>query len=403
MSERRAWVSKAVFLSFWVLSSWYLYIGGISMQTYTFPETFTGILIANALFAVIFMLYAGVGKGKDQLFQEAFGGACARYGISILPSLCQIGWTAVLIEVGGSALASLLQVEVGSGGYYGILTLYGVLLIFLAQGGTKRIVHLAKVTVPAIVFFLIWVGYTITDNVGLSEIVDYQPTPASPSVSRLAGVVNLFLAAFISAALVIPDVLSDLRSRRDVLAAAWVGLVPPTLLVGSVGAMLFMVSHSFDVVATLKVMSGPLFVYLLLSIDNLCGAAALFPVGLGFASCKKEATDDERDRLRVRFTQVGGVVAIGCACIGIVGVLPLWLQVLGGVLAPIIGIVIANQYIVRENYREVALHWPALVAWAMGIIASWLPSVAPVLVSMVIGGLAFVVVTRFVPEPSLQK
>ncbi len=85
------WQEKAVLLSFWIFSAWYLYIGGLLTQRLNFLESLACIIIANLALVIIFTFYAGTKKAKDILFQEAFGSCGARYIISLLPALSQIG------------------------------------------------------------------------------------------------------------------------------------------------------------------------------------------------------------------------------------------------------------------------------------------------------------------------
>src|SRR3989344_8237965 len=97
------WIGRAVLLSFWMFSAWYLYVGGLLTKSLDFPDSVLAIVIANLIFVGIFTFYAGAGKPKDVLFREAFGKNGARYFISLLPTLTQIGWYAVVVEIGGSA------------------------------------------------------------------------------------------------------------------------------------------------------------------------------------------------------------------------------------------------------------------------------------------------------------
>ncbi len=384
------WRGRAILLSFWIFSAWYLYIGGLLTQRLNFSEALTSILIANLIFVVIFTFYAGTKKAKDTLFQETFGSSGARYFISLLPALSQIGWYAVVTEIGGSALALALGLVQGTLPFRLTIFCYALFTIWIAQGGLRRIGKLSYVSIPAMVGFSLWGAYAIFHQLGFGGLLNYQPTH-SESHDLMFGIQLLF-ASFVSAAVTIPDFLHDLRSKKEIFLASLWGLIPATLWVGGLGAAFAIAGKDFNVLTTLQLLSGPLFVYVLLSVDNLCGAQAVFPVGTGLASIGKDSKDrGANERRRKLWTLVGGLLAIGLAEFGVVGKLEVWLTVLGTVFAPIIGVILANQYVVKKNFADKKLHIPALFSWLLGCVASLVTVGVPILQALLVAFLTFTV------------
>lgn len=372
-----------------MFSAWYLYIGGIATKTLGFFETLVAIAIANIVFVLIFTFYAGTNKPKDVLFKEAFGEKSARYFISFLPTLTQIGWYAVVLEIGGSALAFLLGLEKWSLAFNIVLFCYGLFTMWIASGGLSSIGKLSYASIPAMLGFTAWGAYTVFDRLGINGLLTYQP-PNVSAVSLAVGI-QILLAAFISAAVTIPDFLHDLGTKKNIFWASFWGLIPTALLVGGLGAAFAIVGKSYDVLATMQIINGPLLIYALLSIDNLCGAQAVFPVGTGFASvfCNNKDTPQQKESSRKFWTFAGGLISVGLAIIGIVGHLEVWLKILGTVFAPIIGVVLANQYIVKKDFSCKKLHLSALLAWALGCGISFIPFGVPILNSLVLSAIAF--------------
>lgn len=387
------WPERAVLLSFWKFAAWYLYVGGLVVQGLSFLETLVAILIANLTFVAIFVFYAGAKKGKDVLFQEAFGSGGAKYFISFLPVLSQIGWYAVVIEIGGTALALALGFEKGSMLLRATIVIYAFITIWIARGGLKRIGKLSYASIPAMAVFSLWAVYAVFNKLGFEDLFSYQPL-ADNSRGLLYGI-QLVTASFISAAVTIPDFLHDLRSKKEVFLASFWGLVPTTLWVGGLGAALAIIGGDYDVLVTLQIMSGPLFVYMLLSVDNLCGAQAIFPVGTGLASTYKNCQDEHlNEKRRKTWTLIGGVVSIILAEIGIVDRLEMWLTILGTVFAPIIGIVLANQYIIKRSFFGKSVHWPAFIAWAVGLATSFVSIGIPIIQALLASFITFIVIKK---------
>jgi len=370
-----------------------LYIGGLLTQRLNFTEALISILAANLIFVGLFTFYAGTNKAKDVLFQEAFGSRGARYFISLLPALSQIGWYAVVTEIGGSALALALGLTPGALLFRLIIFGYALFTIWIAQGGLRRIGKLSYVSIPAMIGFSVWGAYVIFHQLGFSGLMGYQPAHGE-SHSLVFGI-QLLIASFISAAVTIPDFLHDLRSKKDIFLASFWGLIPATLWVGGLGAAFAIVGKDFNVLTTLQLLSGPFFVYVLLSIDNLCGAQAVFPVGTGLASVSKNNEDSNLNEKRRKFwTLAGGLLAIVLAEIGIVGKLEIWLTVLGTVFAPIIGVVLANQYIVKKNFSDRKLHLPAFFSWLIGCAVSFITVGVPILQALLVASITFVVIEK---------
>src|SRR3989338_1018852 len=209
------WINRAVLLSFWLFSAWYLYIGGILTKSLSFQESLLAIAIANLAFVLIFTFYAGAKKPKDLMFREAFGNGGARYCISLLPSLTQIGWYAVVVEIGGTALALMLGLRKTNPLFYLIIFCYGLLTIWIALGGFQRMGKLSYLSTPAMLGFSLWGAYAISSRLGLDGLLNYQPV-SQVSWGVLGGI-QLLIASFISAAVTIPDFLHDLGSKKNVM------------------------------------------------------------------------------------------------------------------------------------------------------------------------------------------
>ncbi len=330
------------------------------------------------------------------MFREAFGNGGARYCISLLPSLTQIGWYAVVVEIGGTALALLFGIAKTNPLFYLVILCYGILTIWIALGGFQRMGKLSYLSTPAMLGFSIWGAYAIFSRLGTDGLFNYQP--ATQVNWSMFGGVQLLIASFISAAVTIPDFLHDLESKKSVFLASFWGLVPTALLVGGLGAAFAVVGKNYNILATLQLMSGPLFVYALLSVDNLCGAQAVFPVGTGLASIYGKEDEESREVRRKFWTIAGGLISVVLAMIGIVGKLEAWLTILGTIFSPIIGVVLANQYFVEKDSSDKKVYVPAMAAWLLGCATSFIPVGIPILQSLIVALISFIIIGRAIDK-----
>jgi purine-cytosine permease-like protein len=131
-------------------------------------------------------------------------------------------------------------------------------------------------------------------------------------------------------------------------------------------------------------------VYGLLSIDNLCGAQAVFPVGTGLSSIHEGDDEQSRERRRKIWTVVGGLFSIMIAAVGIVGKIEAWLIILGTIFSPIIGTVLANQYFVKKDFSNKKIYIPAIASWLLGCGVSFVSAGIPILQALVAALASFV-------------
>jgi purine-cytosine permease-like protein len=71
-----------------------------------------------------------------------------------------------------------------------------------------------------------------------------------------------------------------------------------------------------------------------------------------------------------------------------------WLTVLGVAFSPIIGVVLVNQYLLKNNSSSRNTYWPALLSWAVGCSVAFVPWGIPVLNAMAASALCFALIGK---------
>lgn len=390
------WNNKASIFAFWIFGAWYLLIGGLLSQWFTVTEALGIIFVGNLVLVALFTFYAGNKKPKDQLFREAFGSHAGKYWITLLPAITQIGWCAVVIELGGNALATALSLVSDSwkntpGLRTEVIILYGACTLWIAFGGLRRIGRVSRWCFLGMFLFSIWTLGRVVGDLGWAGIVSYQPADQSRSLSYG---IQIIVASFISATVVAPDILHDLSDKRQVFLASFWGLIPATLLAGSLGILLAILGKDFNVITTLQLLSGSVPIYLFLSIDNLCGGQAIYPTGTGLASLWRTEKDWDYEFIRKASTAVCGVISIALAIYGVVGHIEVWLTILSMTLPPIIGVVLANQYLIKKDFSDKKVHLPALISWVGGCAVAAIPVGIPIIQAILISSGLFFILER---------
>ena len=96
-------------------------------------------------------------------------------------------------------------------------------------------------------------------------------------------------------------------------------------------------------------------------------------------------------------TLVLGSVGTGLACFRLTQYFTQWLSLLGAIFAPLVGLLIADYFVLRrrrlEGTGESVVNWVAIVALATGLVAGRLapPETIQPLTSIVVTGLVYVV------------
>lgn len=227
------WHSIVAIFSDVVVSPWNLLIGGLLISKLSLYESILSILIGYVLLFLVFFLYGGLGhiykKKTSELIEPIFGKRITKYGFSSLLAVGQIGWFAIISQIGGTALANLL----GIGEIVGIL-IYAAMMYIISSlslykmGIVKLLITLSS---ASLIVFLIANNY---QDIDLSTIAN-----SDHSTNSFIWGVGIVFSSLISFGAVSPDFTSQLRGRKDVWLASLIGIFLPGIIVTTLGAILF--------------------------------------------------------------------------------------------------------------------------------------------------------------------
>ncbi|MDQ0339683.1 cytosine permease [Caldalkalibacillus uzonensis] len=370
-NRRGFWQMFVVMMGFTFFSA-SMWSGGTLGTGLTFNQFILVVLAGN----LVLGLYTGLlsyiasqtGLSTHLLARYAFGEK-GSYLVSFMLGATQVGWFGV-----GVAMFALPVQKVTGINEYLLIAIAGLLMTITAYFGFKALTILSFIAVPSIAILGSFSVLKATESSGgLSGLMQYQPV----ETLALATALTICIGSFISGGTLTPDFARFARSKRIAVSTTVMAFFIGNSLMFIFGAIGAMSLGEADVseVMFLQGLIIPAIIILGLNIwttnDN-----ALYASGLGFSNITKLP----KHKL-VLFNGVIGTILALWLYNNFVG----WLTFLGSTLPPVGAIILADYFILkRKQYALLEqaslrpLHWTAILAWGIGIVAAHtLPGIPP--------------------------
>ena len=287
-----------------------------------------------------------------------------------------LGWAAFELLVMGLAATAISGPLLGDATPYAWIAVFGLVCGVFAIGGPLVVVRdwIEKFAIWLVFFSTALIAYRLFVS-GLD--MDARPAPAGylGTTSLLLGL-DLVIAMPISWWPLIADYNRFARSVRSGTAATVLGYLLANILFFFLGAALVVGTGRPDVltgIAALGLAGFPLLLILVDETDN------------GFANIYSTAVSIQNIRPRWRqLPLVVGVTAVALAAAGVLqwngqslgGAYNNFLFAIGGIFVPLLGVVIADSFVVRRgvytpgDFFEAAprWRWPAFASWGPGVL-----------------------------------
>ncbi|MCU1529909.1 MAG: putative cytosine/purine permease, family [Frondihabitans sp.] len=312
-------------MSFWS-AFWAITIGAVILEVVCI---FTGIIgQKEGLNTSILSRWTGFGHNGSALIGLAIG-------ISL------IGWFGIQSGVSASGLATIMPWLP----LWGWSLLFGLIITAVVMLGFHGMQWVANFAVP---LFLILVGWAVvvelhTHNIG--QLVT-QAAPG-PKMTIIAGA-SIVAGGFIVGALISPDQTRYNRSVADVVKQTVVSITVGEYLTGLSGVLLAHAVKTADVSSIILSSVGWVGVLVILLGTIKINDWNLYSSGLGIVNFIDTVFGRKVNRALV--TVIVGVVGSILAAAGILGHFTEFLVILGVAFPPIVGIMIAEYFIVK-NWR----------------------------------------------------
>ncbi|MCB0318214.1 MAG: hypothetical protein KDD56_05615 [Bdellovibrionales bacterium] len=325
-AEYVSWKPISAIFNNVVISPWNLLIGGLLISKLSFQLALTSTIIGYALLSAIIYLYGSLGfkerNTTSVLIEPVFGTIGTKTFFSAILAFGQIGWFAVIVQIGGESLAVILNTKP----FFGLI-IYSILMILMAGlklhhfGFIKWFINLSAIGLIGYLF------YKTSGKITVPSLLSNQ------SSENLLWGTSIIISSLISFSSVTPDFLSQLRDKSDVKKSIFYGIFIPGILIVTAGAILFSQTDKLSIAALLGVSSLALFAHIFNVITNTDAAIAIFTPAHRFAHMFN--TSFKKGLL------IAGAIALPIALAGMASHLEIWLATLAGFYPSIIGVTIA--------------------------------------------------------------
>ncbi len=350
MVEKYSWITIVPIFAGLVFSAWYFMIGGLLVSGLNFTNAVMALILGNVILLGIFYKYGGLGQklnaSSSQIASNLFGTHGSKYFFSVLLSVGQIGWFAIIADIGGRALSNVSFLSSNMG-----VVVYAIIAIFIAIAGI-RIMSYVKGVLTVATMGLALMGL----NNALSAPVVY-PEEESLFFSG----VGIVIASVISFCTVTPDYMRYLRSRRHVFLSSFFGFFIPALFAGFLGIIFTITIRTWDLTLIVSTFASPVMANWFLILASASAATSIFAPGVIMSTVVGKKTEHNRRR----WTLVTGIIGIILILLGITQHFPAWITVLGALYAPIIAIGLVH-YSLAKRPRAGKWNIDGIISWFAG-------------------------------------
>ena len=376
-------------------------MGGILVPGLSFKEAVVVGLIGNTVAAAIISLtgYPGADHGlpASVLTRSSLGFPSGTWIASLAITVSGIGWFAFQAELAGLAADGVMERMSGFSSPVLMISVMGALNVVIAVMGFGWIQRLATWSVPALLVLCSLLFWKIALDHPFQELIN---RPGDGSLSFLAGM-NIMVSGQFTAAFTSSDLSRYSKDHRSLWLGIWSGIVPVSAFMIGLGALSRLVSGEWNPVLGVQQLGlGIPALVLIIFATWTTNDKNLYSGGLAL-------TNIFPGRSRWLHTLVLGFFGTALGCFGVTRYLAEFLVALGAIFAPLVGVMIADYFLVRGRrpamedfysrdgrYRYTrGVNLAALVALAAGVVAGRLappesiqPIVSLVVTMVVYGG-----------------
>lgn len=379
MHARKGLASTAMVLLGFTFFTATMFAGGKIGVSFSFGQMLGVVVLGNLLLGIYAAAlgYIAFKSGLNSLLMGRFAfGELGSKLCDMILGFTQIGWYAW-----GTATAAVVlgkYFELGQGAVLGLMVLFGLVFCATAYVGYRGLELLSYVAVPIMALLLLLSMWVATVKVGgLAGLLAVVPGGAPMDLSTA---ITLVFGTFVSGATQATNWTRFSRSARVAVLASLIGFFIGNGLMVLIGAYGAIVYQQPDVVEVL-LLQGFATAAMAMLLLNIWSTQDNTIYNFAVAGCNLLRTGR-----RKLVTLAGAVIGTLLALLGMYDMLVPYLILLGTVIPPIGGVIVADfffrhrgQYPLLAEARLPKFNWVGLAAYALGTVAAFSsPWVAPI-------------------------
>lgn len=365
--EKRSWTSIAFIWAGTMICIPMLMVGGIFAGALTVSSIFWATTIGFALCCLLMvftgMIGSDLGLNATMTSTRAFGMTGANFSMALVVFIAETGWFAVQTATCALAFNTLMEMMGVAFPFWLSCTVWGIVMFVTAVYGVKWMSVLNYIAFPLLLVLCIY-GAVHSVNVAGWDRISNTVTENAMSIPIA---VSTVLGLFALGATCNSDYTRYCKSRGDVVKATVLGVLPAAIIMIMVGAVMALGTGSYDVTNMFAGLGLPVVAMLVLVLATwTTNTGNAYMSGLAF--CKMFSI---KDKNRPIVTMFVGVLGIILAIMGLADMLNTYISIIGGVVPPIMGIIIADYWVICKGNRESwkpfkGVNWIGIIAWVCG-------------------------------------
>lgn len=369
-------------------------------------DAYTAILIASIICGVLTygMGVAGMQEGMScSLLARWYGfGRIGSALIGLVIAISLMGWFGIQTAIFGKSL------DFAFGGHLGFkvsAAIAGILLTILVSIGFKALRWIAKFAIPLFLAAICYLSFITLSGQDIPALIQAQP---SGEVISISSAITIIIGSYILAALITPDITRYLSSKKQVLGVSLITIIVGEFIVNGLAITLARCINSADVVTIMSTAAGGVGLLIVIFSTLRVNDLNLYSSSLGLVNAVECLFGI---KLHYAITTLCiGAVGTTLSIMGILDRFIDFLELLGILFPPIVGIMLVEFYFVRA-YKNVLdnsritetlpdqentpnIVWPGILGCVFGTIIGFVITVGvPAINSLVAASLFYYVVT----------
>ncbi|MBQ4339673.1 MAG: cytosine permease [Firmicutes bacterium] len=365
--EKRSWTGVAFIWIGTMICIPMLMVGGMFAGALTVTSIFWVTVIGFAICCLLMVLGGIVGSdlglNSTMTSTRAFGMTGANFSMALVVFIAETGWFAVQTATCALAFCTLMEVFGMAFPFWLACVVWGAVMCVTAVYGVRWMTVLNYIAVPLLLILCIYGAVHSIEYAGWSAI----SSTVTENAMALPAAVSTVIGLFALGATCNSDYTRYCKSRADVIKATVLGVLPAATIMIMVGAIMALGTGNYDVTNMFAGLGLPIISMLVLVLATWTTNTGNAYMS-GLAVCKMFSI---KDKNRPMVTIIVGVLGIGLAIMGLADMLNTYISIIGAVVPPIMGIIIADYWVICKGKKELwkpqrGINWIGIIAWIIG-------------------------------------
>lgn len=405
MEDRKSWIDVALIQAGIMICVPSLLLGGILAESMSLSNAIlsgvVGYIIVIVLFCLMGVIGSDLGVPTCITAMGGFGKKGARFVISTLTFISMIGWFAVQTSVCGDAFSNLItesfHIDIPPAAS---MVVWGIIMLVTAVYGINALDKLNKVAVPALFVVTVAGCLMALNQYGTAQL---SVDPAEITMSFADGIV-LTVSFMAAGCLAAADVTRYQRTRRDTVLSSSLGVAPAGILMIVMGALMSKVAQQYDITLVFVQIGIPILgMLVLIAATWTTNTTNAYSGGINAVLMFNLA-----ENKRAAATMISGVLGTVCALLGLADHFEDFLYILGDLMLPTLGVIVADYWITGrgrpEKYRFTeGFHWAGIIAWLCGYaVIKFIPYGVPFAQGIICAAILYLILNKVMPKKDPQ-